>query len=143
MAHANLYHYMAYIGDAGSDGEEEGGDVPTDAPPPKRSLSVKPKRKVKGRGGKKGGARRGKKGATAAARRVTPIPIIEEKEGIYIRTLHKIRIFNVKFLAPYSSRFCIPPPSSHVLSCAHTPSHTHVCTCIQTHTPFTYVTPHH
>ena len=47
---------------------------------PKRSLSVKPKRKVKGRGGKKGGARKGKKGVTAATRRVTPIPIMEEKE---------------------------------------------------------------
>jgi hypothetical protein len=64
------------------DGEEEGGDVAAVAPPPKRSLSVKPKRKVKGRGGKKGGARRGRKGTTAAAaRKLTPIPILEEKEG--------------------------------------------------------------
>ena len=73
--------YIMCIDDAGSAGEEEGGDMSEAAPPPKRSLSMKLKRKVKGRGGKKGGARRGKKGATAAARRVTPIPTLEENEG--------------------------------------------------------------
>ena len=76
-----LYGMCIFVGDAGNDGEEEGDDVSIVAPPPKKSLSVKPKRKVKGRGGKKGGAKRGRKGATAAARRVTPIPILEEKEG--------------------------------------------------------------
>ena len=72
--------WIICIDGAGSAGEEE-SDMSEVAPPPKRSLSMKLKRKVKGRGGKKGGARRGKKGATAAARRVTPIPTLEENEG--------------------------------------------------------------
>ena len=114
------------IGDAGSDREEEGDDVRIVAPPPKRSLSVKPKRKVKGRGGKKGGAKRGRKGATAAARRVTPIPILEEKEGklptIIIGSL-------LEFIAPIMLNF--DPPSS-----LHSFIPSNACTCAHT---FTYM----
>lgn len=56
------------------------GEDPVKACPPKKSLLMKLRKKGRGKGARKG-VGRGRKGAAAATRKLTPIPIQEEKEG--------------------------------------------------------------